>query len=162
THTHTQLRHCLAFLLFIIIPYNSFAIDACIEDDSIVIIPIGRTDRQFTNGADWYSTDDDGVNVRIRGTSACLNDLHGVQQWEVYYENNGILIENGKQVVGGEQNGKYCFCKITYPVVSLWVNRDPAVWASPSTCTSNCAYWCVQFAYSGSPMWVSLMESLFR
>lgn len=163
-HTLAQLRYCLAFLLFAVIPYNSFAVDVCVSDDTVAVVVKGQSTNigptaEGQGGVVWKSTNSNG-DIVIQGTSACLNSLHGVTQWEVYTENNGVIIENNAVVVGGERNGKYCFCKITYPVVSLWVNRDPAVWASESVCASNCAYWCVQFTYGSSPMLKPLLNTI--
>lgn len=142
-YTHTQLRHCLAFLLFAVIPYNSFAVDACVENGTVAIILDASK-----NGNDNYSSDANKGTFKvsysygqIRGIAACLSSGY---QWG---ENKTILIDNGVIIHGGEKNGQYCFCKLTYPVVSAWLLIDPGSWFDGvnrncyTGCVGSCAWW---------------------
>ena len=131
THTHTQLRRCIAFLLFIIVPCSTFAVDACVPNDVVAVV--------------LDSTVVPGSSVRI--ISACLSSNFGLAQLGLYKQNNGILIDNGAVVVGGERNVSedgysICWCKIVYPVVSYWFLRDWNYTYSLSYCSSNCASGC--------------------
>ncbi|MBQ6110565.1 MAG: hypothetical protein IJL05_04240, partial [Alphaproteobacteria bacterium] len=115
------------------IPYNSFALDACVPDDSVALVfdySKNANDYCFY-GCSWCGYNCNGLNKGqfsarhsyspggyIYGMGACLTSNY---QWG---DNKAILIDNGSIVVGGEQNGQYCFCKLTFPVVSQWVLID--------------------------------------
>ncbi|MBQ6110583.1 MAG: hypothetical protein IJL05_04335, partial [Alphaproteobacteria bacterium] len=149
THTHTQLRRCLAFLLFIIIPYNSFAIDACAPNDTVaIVLDASRKGGSYDNS--WSSSK---VTVympfgTIYGVAACLDSDYGVQgDNSVYTDNNGVLMYNGNVVVGGENNGYYCWCRITYPIMSNWIFIAGPTWYLESShspcawrCSADCGY----------------------
>lgn len=140
------------FILFCVVQIHPlFAVDACVEDDVVPIIERvnwnwaeidqGKYVPPSGNGSIiWKISKDDTF---LKGTSACLSNDHGVAQFDIYTDNNGVLIDNGKVVVGGERNGKACWCKITYPIVSLWGMRDNSYWSSLNSCAANCAYWCL-------------------
>lgn len=132
-------------------PYKTFAVNACVSDDTVAVIvrrnwtwseiDAGKFVPSSGNGSIiWKVSKDD---VFIQGTSACLSSDHGVAQFGAYTDNNGILIDNNKVVVGGERNGKTCWCKITYPIASIWAMRDNSSWSSLNSCATNCAYWCL-------------------
>ena len=142
THTHTQLKRCLAFLLFIIIPYNSFAVDACVENDSVTIVldaSINGTNRDYVRYTKEFT-----VNFpygTVSGIGACLSADY---QWN---SDKTILTDDGATVVGGENNGSYCFCKTVYPIVTRFFGpiKDPAGYASTGEnchehCGGNCSW----------------------
>lgn len=151
THTHTQLRRCLAVLLFLIIPYNSFAATACVENNSrAVVLDASKDCNSNCYDGSWGSSK---VTVympygTIYGVASCLDSDYGVQgDNSVYTDNNGVLINNGNVVVGGENNGYYCWCRITYPIVSNWIyiagpswylesSHSPCAWR----CSADCGY----------------------
>ncbi|MBQ6110283.1 MAG: hypothetical protein IJL05_02790, partial [Alphaproteobacteria bacterium] len=144
THTHTQLRRCLAFLLFTIIPYNSFAVDACVPNDTVAVVLNTNTTNNYTYSGiqpKWIT------GTGIRGTSACLSGDHGIAPyWEHRGKRDfiyrGKLVENDVVVVGGERSGVYCWCKIIYPVVTYWylILRKKSIADCVDICPGNCGW----------------------
>ena len=140
THTHTHLRRCLAVLLFAILPYNSFATTACVENDTVAVVldPSNASndgDSSYDiNNMTWRASYNGSTYY---GGAACLS-VSGTW-WKT--ENN--LIDNGQSVNGGETNGIYCWCRITYPVVSGWIyNGNGAPYINGENCrTYNSASW---------------------
>ena len=126
-------------MVFVIIPYNSFATTACVEDNTVAvvldphIVPHSYYGRAGDNK--WSMTASYGT---LSGISACLESNHDVAMDTTYKVNNGILIEKDKVVVGGERNGAWCWCKITYPVVSYWWRRGQ--YQSLNECILYCGY----------------------
>jgi len=81
----------------------------------------------------------------LYGIAACLSSNFGVPDGgnisqSIYTDNGGVLIDNGNIVVGGEQNGSYCWCRITYPVVSNWMWIAAPSWYQKTN--SPCAWRC--------------------
>ena len=129
-------------MLFAFFPYNSFAVNACVENGTQAIIldpnidPVSYEQNRF--GTTWKVSYD---NFTMQGVAACLSSDYGLQPYDIYTDNNGVLMDNGAVVVGGERNvnssGKTsCWCKITYPVVSGWWLRNT------NSESQMCDEWC--------------------
>ena len=78
----------------------------------------------------------------VRGRSACLSDTKGLGGTGAVY--TGVLRDNDKLVVGGEQNGGKCFCRITHPVASKWIYASD-YGTSVTSCASRCAGACANY-----------------
>jgi len=134
-----------------------FAVDACVENDVVPVIldaSVGESSYVPTyspnNKYNWnYTTHKWSVNNSygtVIGTYACLTSNCDTEGLEICTANNGVLTDNGVEVVGGEHNGYYCWCKIIYPVVSLWLYQGAhtsGYTGSPlSDCINNCILDC--------------------
>ena len=174
THTHTQLRRCVAFLLFVIIPYNSFALDACVPNDSVAVVLTPASASSGPTGVWDNSTQTWKVPFSygtVHGIAACLSSNYGKKQGGIYKENSGMLVDNGTKVVGGEANGNHCWCKLTYPVVSYWVYDSSYGYADAAGCTGygygtpEYGYGCAQRCsghVGGGPSYSVMGKALFN
>ena len=70
---------------------------------------------------------------RIYGIGVCLSENY-------HLSSDGKLTDNGVTVVGGENNGSYCFCRLTYPFFSKWRFVAPPSYYANSG--ENCAQHC--------------------
>jgi len=145
--------------LFLVFMRSVSALEMCLSDDSIVIMldpSVYSTDRHpiaesttdtLVATTTWY------INMpygQIRGRSACLSSdydclsayYNSADQASAYQDNGGVLIDVGNKVIGGEQNGRYCWCNATHPIVSLWLFAFPMnnVTQCISNCTAHCSY----------------------
>ena len=127
------------FILFCAVQIHPlFAVDACVEDDSVAIIL--NTEQSVTysySGTSWY------ISNGIRGTSACLTSRK--------YPDLNKIIDNGVIINGGEATGNWCWCRIIYPVVTKWL-LDGWQASSPSGCQSSCAGHC-GYSYQYGSSW---------
>ena len=129
----------LLFCVMIISPV--YSLDMCAENDSVVVIldpNIGGNNSSYHKNTQTFK-----VNFPygiLTGVSACLSVSGSGSQ--VYTANNGLLVDNGNVVTGGEQNGIYCWCKVTHPVSSLWMYYSYWTDYKLSTCVANCASSC--------------------
>ena len=111
----------ISFCIMQICP--SFAVDACVEDDTVAIVldpsaswnAASLSEANCTWGVSLGNTTIKGICARLSGDTA--NHPFGYTETQ--------LIDNGTIVIGNERNvdsdGKSaCWCKITYPVVSAW------------------------------------------
>ena len=109
-------------------------------------------DASVGNGSSYYRTPSSKVAVympygTLYGIATCLSSDFGTtganeetSQMGIYTDNNGVLVDNGSIVVGGENNGSYCWCRITYPVVSNWAYIAGPSWYQKvnTSCVQEC------------------------
>ena len=147
-------------ILMMMITIPSFATTMCAVNDSVAVVldpSVGGTAGGAFNSATstWSATFPYGM---IYGVSACLNVGQGKSQG--YYESQLTDTNNGETnlVVGTEKYGRYCWCKMTHPVASLWVfNYDSG---SAASCASNCAAICGDYARRREALRVGLFGSI--
>jgi len=92
----------------------------------------------------------------INGIAACVNTGEGKTRGDTV----AGLTEGGNPVVGGEGVGKYCWCKMTHPAVSLWAFDYTS--GSASECASNCTYYCGYYVRYDSSLRAGLFGSVAR
>lgn len=130
-YTYTQLKRCLVFLFLVIVPFNSFAVDACVPNDSqVILLDPESTGYHYENGASWHTSNG------YRGISACIS----YYSWNPKYRD--VLTDNGVVINGGEALGDKCWCKVIYPVVTKWWPDGWDGYGSASGCQSQCASHC--------------------
>lgn len=108
-------------LISVLLTIPAYATTMCAQNDTVAIIldpslPLSNSGFNSDLG-DWWATGSYGT---VYGISACLNK--GARKQEAVSDltdtdNNGET----KKVVGSEKYGRYCWCKLTRPVSSLWV-----------------------------------------
>jgi len=142
-------------LLFMCILFQNpaFAVDACVEDENNGIIPVILDPSIGSQGDATYDGDYSYDNyqatwrapythVTYHGVSACLSSQYDTR----FFGIKKNLVENGQPVKGGEQTGRFCWCKLVYPVVSEWLSNNGVSndYTSLSECVnSGCAQRCV-------------------
>ena len=92
----------------------------------------------------------------INGIAACVTTGEGKTRGDTV----AGLTEGNNLVVGGEAVGKYCWCKMTHPAVSLWAFRNTS--GSASVCASNCAFSCGYHVQYYSSLRAGLFGSVAR
>ena len=113
----------------------TYATTMCAANDSVAVVldpSINFTTRSVDKEAmTWSATFPYG---KISGVSACIN-VSGTQAVSVKnltHTVNGVT----KTVVGGEQTGRYCWIRMTHPVVSQWVYYEGR--GDANACFSTC------------------------
>jgi len=122
--------------LFLIYTNFVFAVDACVPNDTVAVVLNSTPTGFYSISSPKWTT-----STGFRGTSACLSGDHGMKCYWCGGINNfiyhGKLMENDAIVVGGEKNGVYCWCKITYPVETYWWLLGTS-YSDASNCWKNC------------------------
>ena len=141
-------------LLFILTCIPAYGTQMCVEDDTVAVVldasqnGTNTTTNELSsagaNAGEWDVTFAWG---RVYGIAACLSQNYGLATYGVARTDE--LIDNDAVVVGGEQNGGYCFCRLTHPAVSRWAYRynSGSLAACAGNCVSACAYY--QNGYTG-------------
>ena len=121
----------LALMLITTIPTYA-GTTMCAANDTVAVVldpSIGLTNKSSNNttGTWWVW----GPYGTVYGTSAILNDNKGFAYIRTVKhlhdtDNDG----NDHLVTGGERYGKYCWCKLTHPVSSVWSYVHNWVYAS--------------------------------
>lgn len=109
----------------------TYAVDMCASENAIVFV----LDPSIGSSSSSYDVPTSTWRVRfsygtITGISACLN----------YNSSQSDQANNGT-VLGGEQTGYRCWCKMTHPAVSKWVYYTES--NNINGCVANCPTWCV-------------------
>ena len=139
----------LILLFFILAPVWANAQTMCVRDKSLVISLDKNVQgtSHSSNKSEWIWWVDFPYG-RVYGDATCLSLEEGLGQTSsgAYYGTDDyaktpITAEAG--LSGTDANGnerKYCWCRATHPVSSLWV-FDYA-FAGSSACASRCAHIC--------------------
>ena len=118
-------------VLCMLITLPVYATTMCaLEDTVAVILDPSITGTGYTNDPNtmtWTVTFPYGT---VYGVAACLSVNGGSQG-----TTNATLTAGG-----GEREGKYCWCKVSHPVSSLWAFGYDA--SSAAGCASLCPYYC--------------------
>ena len=132
----------IALILMLITTIPTHATTMCTANDTVAVLldpSIGITNYSYnaTMGTWWVWSD----SWTVYGVSACLNSnkgkgIGGTVPHLHDTDNDG----NDHLVTGSEKYGRYCWCRLTHPVSSLWAFHDDR--GSASACASNCAYLC--------------------
>ena len=136
------MKKFLIIIAGLIITAPSYATTMCTINESVGVvldpsITIKGSNRNDTMGTWWAWSD----SWTVYGISACLNSNNGKSMGGTVAhlhdtDNDG----NDHLVTGGEKYGRYCWCRLTHPVSSLWA--FDYVYGSASDCASNCAHHC--------------------
>ena len=132
----------IALILMLISTIPTYATTMCTINDSVgVILDPSITIKSNSNNATmgtWWAWSDSWT---VYGISACLNSnkgkgIGGTVPHLHDTDNDG----NDHLVTGSEKYGRYCWCRLTHPVSSLWAFDND--FGSASGCASRCAYSC--------------------
>ena len=129
------MRYLVSILMLMaIVP--SYATTMCAMNDTrAVILDADIPGTGYTNDANsmqWTTTFPYG---KIYGFAACVSNAPSGSMGTTV-TSAGTPLEAG----GAEREGRYCWCKITHPVSSLWAFFLD--YGSASRCASYCANYC--------------------
>ena len=148
-------------MVMVIMPIMVHGATMCSKNDTVTIMlnpQIGGTVfKPQENSSTWWTSFSYGT---VHGISACLSSKYGKKQGGTISQltDTNPNTNESARVVGGEANGKYCWCKMTHPALSLWVFNNEQELAS--SCASNCAYHCSINVYYISDLRTSLFGSI--
>ena len=124
----------LIIIIALLMPVIAHGATMCSKNDTITIAldpSIEGTNYSYnTAQSTWVTWFPYGT---IRGISACLSSAYGKSRGGYVAD----LHDDNELVVGGETNGRHCWCKMTHPAASLWVFNSMT--SSASDCAANCA-----------------------
>ena len=149
----TITKKIILIISVILFAIPTYAVDMCASENAIVFVldpNIGHSSSSYdVPTSTWRVVFPYGT---ITGISACLNYNPGQSD----QANNGT-------VLGGEQLGYRCWCKMTHPAVSKWVlGYDYGSGVGTSGCVSRCAQFCSSLYSSGSSSDVANRKTLFK
>jgi hypothetical protein len=148
-----QILACCMVVAVMAVP--SFATTMCVQNDNVAVIldpSTNGTDYSYDNNVGKWSTVFNWGTVS--GISACLTSAYGKSMGGTVSQ----LSDNNERVIGGERNGKYCWCKMTHPAVSLWAFSY--TYSSASECASYCANYCGSHVRNNSSLRAGLFGSV--
>ena len=145
----------IALILMLISTIPTHATTMCTINDSVGVvldpsITIKSNSYNATIGTWWAWSD----SWTLYGTTACLSSNEGKSTGGTVAH----LHDNEKPVIGTEQNGQYCWCRLTHPVSSLWAFCEK--FGSTSECASRCLYYCSERIRTYSQLRTGLIGSV--
>ena len=132
----------IALILMLISTIPTYATTMCTITDSVgVILDPSIAIKGYSNNntmSTWWVWSDSWT---VYGISACLNSTKGKGIGGTVphlhdTDNDG----NDHLVTGSEKYGRYCWCRLTHPVSSLWAFAGAR--GSASDCVSGCLFDC--------------------
>ena len=136
------MKRIIIMMIMAIITIPTHATTMCAAQDTVAVVldpSISITNYSYnaTMGT-WWAWSTYGT---VYGISACLNSNHGKSMGGTVA---GLTDTNNEgetnTVVGSEKYGRYCWCRLTHPVSSLWAFNS--AYGSASDCASLCTYYC--------------------
>ena len=125
----------------------------CATNDSVAIV-LDPTIQGTQHGSDslirtWWAQFPYG---QVQGISTCL-----AKGGSRGYAEAQLKDTNGELVIGIENNGGYCWCKLTHPVSSVWGYGANA--SSASSC-SSCPGYCADYFRNDYSVRAALYNSI--
>ena len=151
----------IAILLCGIMTDSVYGATMCSQSGTttIVLDPTinGNGSSYNTTYSTWWTAFPYGT---ISGISACLSSNYGQSMGGYISKLTDTNPDTGvtSRVVGGETNGKYCWCKMTHPAVSKWAFYNN--YGSASNCAARCANGCGYYVQVNSGLRAGLFGSV--
>ena len=129
----------ILLILCLLVPMSGYASTMCVQNNNVSFVldpSIGGTNYGYSQAySTWWATFPYG---KISGISACLSSNYGKSRGGYVSQLTDTDPNTGdtSRVVGGEENGLHCWCKMTHPAVSLWV------FSYSHSSLSDCVYYC--------------------
>ena len=124
------MKKIIILICMIFVPAIVFGATMCAKNNTLVVALDssvgGSTYTQDNANSKWTTTFAYGI---VKGVSACTSFSGGSQ---------GNTTKN--EITRGERNGRYCWCRLTHPVSSLWAFYYD--YGSASDCASYCSHYC--------------------
>ena len=130
----------IALILMLITTIPTYATTMCAANDTVAVV----LDPNIT--IKGYSRDESGMwwlwsdSWTVYGVSACLNKSTGGMVTHLQdTDDDG----NDHLVTGSERYGRYCWCRLTHPVSSLWIfanHNGGSASGCVATCADRCGY----------------------
>jgi hypothetical protein len=133
-----------SLMLMVTLPIHATTMCAANDTVAIVLDPSINLTKISNGSSTWQVRGSYGT---LYGISACLstnkNQAKGGTVARLSDTNPNT--NETKLVVGGEQNGKYCWCRLTHPALSRWTflwdvqSAHGGSFACRSVCASDCS-----------------------
>ena len=135
------MKRVIMMIIMLMMVLPTYATTMCAANDTVAVVldpSLGITNysRNDTMGT-WWAWNAQGT---VYGISACLNSDQGKSRGGTVARLTDTNNGETKLVVGSEKYGRYCWCRLTHPVSSLWAFGDDR--GSAANCASGCAYSC--------------------
>ena len=154
------MKKICIFLVLITMAIPVHATTMCAANDTVAIVldpslSITSYNKNATMRT-WWAWNAQGT---VYGISACLNSTQGKSRGGTVArltdtDNNG----NTNLVTGSETYGRYCWCRLTHPVSSLWAFNLGH--GSAASCASDCANYCGFYVQYNTDLRVGLFGSV--
>ena len=129
-------------LIMILMTMQSHATTMCAANDTVAVVldpSISITNYNYDAASGtWSAWSTQGT---VYGISACLNVRASIEGETVARLTDTNNDGETKLVVGTENYGRYCWCRLTHPVSSRWTYSDDRTYNV--LCVSGCASACV-------------------
>ena len=151
----------ILIVICMIMPMGVWGATMCATNDTVSVVldpSVSGNNYGYSQAySTWWASFPYG---RISGISACLSSNYGKSMGGYVSQLTDTDINTGDtvRVVGGEENGLHCWCKMTHPAVSLWVFNYSG--GSLSDCVSGCARSCGAYAQRNSALRGGLFGSV--
>ena len=150
------MNKIICFICFVFIGFGAYATEMCARRD-ITVVPLDssvpRTGR-FTDGAEyiWWVSFDFGT---VYGSYGCfaLQEIRDIENNQSLTAHVSVLSNSDDDYIGnsgwyqGNTTGgpdyerKYCYCKMTHPMSSRWVNfNSSSREGCLAYCNGECSY----------------------
>ena len=151
------MKKIITAIILCLVSVTTYAAVMCAEDDAI-IIPYGAN--ALSTNDDFWPPNRDVSQMTWRvhtkygnlmGISTCLYSNGG---------NSSVHLDTTLEAVGGEQAGRFCWCKMLHPAVSYW--QYYTSYGNVGECISYCAYlcaWNVKSSWSFRENFVSVIAN---
>lgn len=128
----------IIMMLIMMITIPTYATTMCAANDTVAVVldPSLSISSQSSNNSNstWSVWNTNGTYY---GIAAGLSSQKGYSMGGCKSRLTDTINGETKLITGGEQNGIYCWCRLTHPVSSFWCYSN--VGASPSACANICA-----------------------
>lgn len=153
------MKRVMILLAMLIITVPVHATTMCAANDTVAVVldpSLGITNysRNDTMGT-WWAWNAQGT---VYGISACLNSNQGKSRGGTVARLTDTNNGETNLVVGSEKYGRYCWCRLTHPVSSLWAFINDH--GSAARCASNCTYDCGDNFRNSGALRVGLVGSV--
>ena len=153
------MKRVMMLLAMFMIATPCHATTMCAANDTVAVVLDPLLSFTYYNSnatmGTWSAWNAQGT---VYGISACLNSNQGKSRGGTVARLTDTNNGETKLVVGSEKYGRYCWCRLTHPVSSLWeFNRD---YSSAADCASSCAPNCAEAFYAYNYLRVGLVGSV--
>ena len=152
------MKKILLIIAGLIIATTTYATTMCTATDSVgIVLDPNITMKGFSSNTNtWWVWSDSWT---VYGVGACLNSnrskgMGGTVAHLHDTDNDG----KDRLVTGGDRYGRYCWCRLTHPVSSLWTFYYD--FGAPSSCASQCTNRCGYRAYADVAFCAGMINSI--
>ncbi len=148
-----KMKRIIIFTMMIMLAVPAVAVSVCAKDSVVTVVldpSIAGASYTYNNSTGTWKTVFSYGNVS--GISTCVSITPTGSQGSTK-TTDGTLLD----ATGGETTGRYCWCKMTHPMSSLWAFD---IDAGGVFCASDCAYYCGRYVKESAALRSGLFGSV--